>query len=39
LPALVAPLFSRGNPDIMIPRIIYGTAWKKDQSSKLVHQV
>jgi len=38
LPALVAPLVSKSNSKINIPRILYGTAWKKDQTSTLVHQ-
>ncbi|KAE9372170.1 Aldo/keto reductase [Stipitochalara longipes BDJ] len=38
LPALVAPLVSKTNLDVDIPRIIYGTAWKKEQSSTLVQK-
>jgi diketogulonate reductase-like aldo/keto reductase len=38
-PALLAPLVSKTNPDVKIPRIIYGTAWKKERSSMLVQQV
>jgi diketogulonate reductase-like aldo/keto reductase len=38
LPALLSPLVSKSNPEVKVPRIIYGTAWKKDRSSTLVHQ-
>jgi diketogulonate reductase-like aldo/keto reductase len=37
-PALLALLVSNSNSEVKIPRIIYGTAWKKDRSSTLVHQ-
>jgi hypothetical protein len=37
-PALLAPLVSKTRPDVKIPRIIYGTAWKKERSSSLVSQ-
>jgi hypothetical protein len=38
LPALLAPIVSKTRPDVKIPRIIYGTAWKKERSSSLVSQ-
>ena len=37
-PALLGPIVSKTNPDVKIPRIIYGTAWKKERTSSLVNQ-
>ncbi|KAK0122148.1 hypothetical protein ONS95_010409 [Cadophora gregata] len=31
------PLAPRANPDIRVPKFIYGTAWKKDQTAELVY--
>jgi hypothetical protein len=33
-----APLKSNANPDTTVPRFVYGTAWKKDQTANLVYQ-
>jgi diketogulonate reductase-like aldo/keto reductase len=37
-PAFTAPLKSKTNPDTTVPRFVYGTAWKKDQTANLVYQ-
>jgi diketogulonate reductase-like aldo/keto reductase len=36
--ALIKPLAFRNHPDIKIPRVVYGTAWKKDRTATLVYQ-
>lgn len=36
--ALMKPLAFRNHPEIKIPRLVYGTAWKKDQTATLVYQ-
>jgi hypothetical protein len=36
--AFMAPLKSKTNPDTTVPRFVYGTAWKKDQTANLVYQ-
>jgi diketogulonate reductase-like aldo/keto reductase len=36
--AFTAPLKSKTNPDTTVPRFVYGTAWKKDQTANLVYQ-
>jgi diketogulonate reductase-like aldo/keto reductase len=37
-PAFTASLRSKTNPETAIPRFVYGTAWKKDQTANLVYQ-
>lgn len=32
------PLKFRRHPETNIPRLVYGTAWKKEQSSRLVYE-
>jgi hypothetical protein len=36
--ALMRTLSFRNHPNIKIPRVIYGTAWKKDRTATLVYQ-
>ncbi|KAE8449270.1 hypothetical protein EG329_008437 [Mollisiaceae sp. DMI_Dod_QoI] len=38
MPALVAPVAFKNHPEIQIPKMVYGTAWKKDRSTALVYQ-
>ncbi|KAF8864301.1 putative aldo-keto reductase [Acephala macrosclerotiorum] len=37
-PELAAPMAFRSHPEIKIPKMVYGTAWKKDRSATLVYQ-
>ncbi|CZR53980.1 related to D-xylose reductase II,III protein [Phialocephala subalpina] len=37
-PALVAPMAFKNHPETKIPKMVYGTAWKKDRSTDLVYQ-
>ncbi len=36
--ALLRPLAFRNHPEVKIPRVVYGTAWKKDRTATLVYQ-
>jgi hypothetical protein len=38
VPALAAPMAFKNHPDIKIPKMVYGTAWKKKRSANLVYQ-
>ena len=38
LSALITPLVSRSTPNIKHPKLVYGTAWKKERSANLVLQ-
>lgn len=35
---LMTPFSPKYHPDVKIPKLIYGTAWKKERSADLVHQ-
>jgi len=35
---LTRPLVFRNHPEVKIPRVVYGTAWKKDRTAMLVYQ-
>ncbi|KAF4631133.1 hypothetical protein G7Y89_g7004 [Cudoniella acicularis] len=35
---LLQPFIPKSYPDVKIPRLIYGTAWKKERSTELVYQ-
>jgi len=38
LPALAKPLLLKGAPTTSIPRLVYGTAWKKERTADLVYE-
>lgn len=38
IPSLAAPMAFKNHPEIKIPKMVYGTAWKKERSANLVYQ-